>query len=188
MANASVTIDNTETFAMIEGLIKKLEKPEPLLRVIGKYIQSQTKKMFVGIRPDTSGVRGVKWPKLAKSTIQKKLSNKANGLGNQVGAARRPLVATGLMKADLLNPRSVEVSNRGLVYGTDMTNMYNFPYPSVHQTGSKTVPQRRFLFLNETDLNQICNTTKQWIEGTKSTFTEMKMSTKQIYKSKGKGF
>ncbi len=185
---ATVTIDNTETLAMIEGLIRKIEKPEPLLKVIGKYIQAETKKMFVGKRPDTSGVRGVKWPKLAKSTIQKKISNKVSGLGNQVGAARRPLVASGLMKADLLNPRSIEINKNGLRYGTDMVNVYGFPYPSVHQTVTDLIPQRRFLFVNETDLNQICNTVKQWLEGDKSTFTEMKKSTKSIYKGKGKGF
>ncbi len=163
MASSTITIDNTETMAMIEGLISKLKNPEPLLNVVGKYLQANTMKMFVGNRPDTSSVRGEKWPKLADSTIQRKLAQKKSGL--IIGDARRPLVATGKMKDSLLTKAAIRVNKHGLVYGTEVRGRKGFLYPAAHQTGTSKMPQRRFLFVNETELNQIANTTKQWLEG-----------------------
>lgn len=162
-----VTIDNRETFAMIEGLIRKIERPEPLLKIIGSYIQAQTSKMFRGIRPDTSGVRGEKWEPLKKSTVFKKRALAKRGL--IAGNPNRPLVETGALRDDLMAPRAIKIERKGLVYGTDRTNSKGFSYPAVHQTGSlkKHIPKRRWLFLNNDELNQIANTVKQWLDGNK---------------------
>ena len=169
MANASVTIDNAETFNMIEGLIKKLEKPEPLLKVVGGYVQSETIKMFNGPRPDTTAVRGVKWPKLKESTIFKKRAMFKNGKITG-GNPNRPLIESGLLRDDLMSSRAIKIQNKGLIYGTNQRNKKGFLYPAVHQTGTKVghIPQRRWLFLNETNLNQIANMTKEYIESNKS--------------------
>lgn len=177
----SVTIDNQETYRMIEKLIRKIDRPEPLLKIVGKFIQAETKKMFMGKRPDTVGRRGVKWPKLAKSTIQRKLSTKSQterlvkrsdkltkksftkaGVG-QVGAARRPLLASGKLKGSLLKKSAIKIKSKGLVYGTNVTNDDGYPYPAVHQTGGKNIPQRRWLFLTSKDLMQIATTTRDWL-------------------------
>ena len=168
MAYSSVTIDNKETFEMIEGLIRKLEKPEPLLRIIGNYLRSLTAKMFSGARPDTGGVRGEKWQPLAMNTIQRKLSSAKRGLGMQIGNARRPLIATGRLKESLLSASSIKVSHDGLVYGTDVKSNNGFPYPGMHQLGGKNLPKRRFLFINVDELNQIAITTRDWILGVKT--------------------
>jgi phage gpG-like protein len=160
-----VTIDNRETFAMIENLIRKIERPEPLLQTVGKYIQTETNKMFAsGSRPDHSAVRGEKWPVLAESTIFKKRSMHKRGklVGN---SPDKPLVESGLLRDDLAAPRAIKIENGGLVYGTERRNKKGFLYPAMHQTGGKDLPKRRWLFLTETDLNQICNTVKQWIDG-----------------------
>jgi phage gpG-like protein len=162
----SITIDDQETYRMIEKLIRKIDDPKPLLQVIGRYIRAQTKKMFVGRRPDTGGVRGEKWQKLANSTIRKKLAMKKNG--GVAGNARRPLVETGMLKDDLLSNRSIKIKNKGLEYGTDRRSNKGFPYPGIHQTGGNNLPQRRWLFLTKDELMQIAVTTRDWLKGLQS--------------------
>jgi phage gpG-like protein len=168
MAYSSVTIDNKETFEMIENLIRKLDKPEPLLKIIGQYLRSLTAKMFSGARPDAGGVRGEKWPPLKTSTIQRKLASAKRGLGIQIGNARRPLVATGTLKDSLLSDSAIKVSGKGLVYGTDVKSNKGFPYPGIHQLGGTNLPKRRWLFLNNAELTQIAYTTRDWIMGIKT--------------------
>ena len=169
----SVTIDNTETFAMIEGLIMQIERPEPLLKIVGKYIQWLTKKMFVGARPDLKGVRGEKWPKLRKSTRFKKREMKKFGL--ITGNPNRPLLETGHLRDDLIAPRAIRIQNKGLIYGTDRRKR-GFAYPAVHQTGTKDwrIPARRWLFLTVNEINQITHLVKEWLEGERSTLGGMK--------------
>lgn len=168
MAYSSVTIDNRETFEMIEGMIRKLNNPEPLLKIVGKYLQANTAKMFTGPRPDTAGVRGEKWKPLAASTVQRKLASGKRGTGIQIGNARRPLVATGTLKESLLNNNAVKVSGKGLVYGTDVKSNKGFSYPGIHQLGGKNLPKRRWLFINVPELNQIANTVRDWLMGLKT--------------------
>lgn len=161
----NVTIDNSETFAMIENLIRKIERPEPLLKDVGKYIQSETNKMFApGSRPDHGAVRGERWPVLAESTIFKKRAMHKRGklVGN---APDKPLVESGALRDDLSSPRAIQVKNKGLIYGTERRNKKGFLYPAMHQIVGKNLPQRRWLFLNETNLNQICSMVKSFIEG-----------------------
>lgn len=169
MAKSSldITIDNKETFAMIEGLIRKVENPESLLKLIGRYIRVLTSKMFAsGSRPDHSAVRGEKWPELKESTIFKKRNLKKRGLlvGN---SPYKPLVETGRLRDDLISDHSIKIDKHGLEYGTNLKSKKGFPYPAIHQTGGKNVPQRRWLFLNDDELNQIASMTKEWLEGKK---------------------
>jgi len=164
-----VQIDNRETFAMIENLIRKLDRPEPLLKIIGKYIQAMTSKMFApGSRPDRNAVRGEKWPPLKMSTIFKKrlMHKKGKLTGN---SPDKPLVETGALRDDLMSPKSINILNKGLIYGTDRKSKNGFLYPAIHEMGGSKIPQRRWLFLTNDDLNQICNTTKQWIESITTT-------------------
>lgn len=163
-----VTIDNRETLAMIEGLIRKIKNPESLLKDVGRYAQTETNKMFApGSRPDHSAVRGEKWPVLAESTIFKKRAMHKRGKlsGN---APDKPLVETGALRDDLASPRAIQVKGKGLIYGTDRRNKKGFLYPAMHQTGGINLPKRRWLFLNETNLNQICAMVKNFIEGIKT--------------------
>lgn len=163
MDKMSVTIDSKETFAMIENLVRKVKQPEPLLTIIGRYLQAQTTKMFTGTRPDTASIRGESWPKLAESTVQKKLTLKAKGL--VAGNPRRPLVEKGLLKKDLLGAKAIKVKKKGLEYGTDRRSRKNFLYPALHQTGGRNTPQRRFLFITKSELAQIATTVRDWLRG-----------------------
>lgn len=155
---------------MIEGFINRIDKPKPLLTLIGKYIQAETAKMFTS-RPDLRPVRGQKWDKLAESTILRKWDQ-----GKKLAKFRRadrPLVDTGLMRDDLLAPRSIKIKDKGLEYGTERRNKKGVLYPALHQTGTANMPKRRFLFLNENDLFQIGRTTIEYIEGRKDTLKGM---------------
>ena len=159
----SVTIDNKDTLRKIEKLLGKVKKPKPLLTIIGRYIQAQTKKMFIGRRPDINVIRGEKWGKLAEFTIRKKEQLKA--MGKLIGSPRRPLVQTGALKRSLLRKGSLKVDNRGLEYGTEVKSDKGFSYPALHQVGKRKMPKRRFLFITEQELYQIANTTAQWLKG-----------------------
>lgn len=177
MANDPIMIDNEKVFELIEGLIKKMEKPEPLLVFIGKYIQAQTKKMFVTGRPDHHPVRGISWLPLDRTTILKKFRRKGGFSTSKsskvIGASlfSRPLVDTGLLRDDLMAPRAIKVKNKGLEYGTNRRNNKGFAYPAIHQTGGGRnkmhPPMRKWLFLNEFELFQIGKSVVAWLENKK---------------------
>jgi phage gpG-like protein len=158
-----VTIDDREVYAMIERLIKRIDNPAPLLQTVGRYIRVLTKKMFTGARPDTQGVRGEKWDKLAESTLAHKKQLRAKG--QSIGNPARPLVRTGMLKDDLLSKRAIKIKGKGLEYGTDRKSNMGFPSPAIHQVGGRILPARRWLFLRREELMQIAQTTREYLMG-----------------------
>lgn len=165
-----VRFDDREVKKLIDKLSIRVKKPKPLFETIGRYVMSATMLMFRGKRPDTGGVRGVKWDKLAQSTLKNKAAAKARGKAIEID---RPLVRTGKLRDSLARKSALTVSDRGLTYGTNVKSDGNFPYPGMHNVGSNNagknknikIPARRWLFLTKSDLQQILFTTKEWLEG-----------------------
>ena len=149
---------------MIEKLIRKIDDPKPLLRIIGRFIRTQTAMMFRR-SPEIRPVRGVKWDDLKDSTIKKKKSLVKNG---KAISGDRAMIEKGYLRDDLLSNRAIKIKNKGLEYGTDRRSNKGFPYPGIHQTGGNNLPQRRWLFLTKDELMQIAVTTRDWLKGLQS--------------------
>ena len=158
----SVTVDNTALLRDIETKLKVLNNPYPLLKNFGRYSKAVTFQMFSGVRPDTTGVRGEKWNPLKIETIAQKRNLMSKG---EAIAADRPLVRTGELMESLMKDGSVKIRGKGMEYGTDVKSKKGFPYPGVHQVGSEPIPQRRFLFWTDTDLQQMLKMSIDFIEG-----------------------
>jgi len=164
-----ITVDDRQVQKMIGNLLNKVERPKPLMSKIERYVNAITFQMFDGKRPDTSGVRGVKWKKLAPSTIkQKKALAKRGGLASGT-APRRPLVRTGKMRDSL---KVLKRSDRGFEYGTRLKSKKGFPYPGVHNAGGKNgrPPQRPWIFLTRDDFAQIASMTVDFLEDVRKSF------------------
>lgn len=157
-----ITIDDKGTLKMVNELLNRIQNPAPLLKVAANYTQSETRKMFRGKRPDTIGVRGEHWPKLAASTLKAKKAAVARG--DAIEAAR-PLVRTGKLRNSLESKSAIQLSKKGFQYGTNVKSNRGFPYPGVHQVGDPPVPQRRWLFLTKENLMQIAIWCKEYLQG-----------------------
>ncbi|MBU2177662.1 MAG: hypothetical protein KJ556_21430 [Gammaproteobacteria bacterium] len=164
MARSAIDVqfDDKDIYRLVNTLLKRIDNPQPLLKTVGRFIRKQTTKMFRGRRPDTGGVRGEKWPKLAESTIMQKAALKKRGKAIEI---HRPLVRTGALRTSLAASSALKIMRKGLEYGTDVKSKKGFSYPGFHQVGDSRVPARRWLFLNKEELNQIAHSTKQFLEG-----------------------
>lgn len=164
--NRNVTIEDREVHRMINGLIRKINNPKPLLINIGRYTRALTQKMLNDNqpRPDNISVRGKKWRKLAQSTIWEK--RRLYRKGKSV-ALDRPLVRTGRLRDSLNSERAIQIKGKGLIYGTNVRSRKGFYYPGFHQVGGRTrhgrVPARPFLFLQRSELHEIANMTRNYI-------------------------
>lgn len=148
----SVTIDNRETFELIERKLRLLNNPAPLLLSIGRYMRALTLQIMRDRRADNAPVRGESWPKLSERTMMAKRAMQKRGLAVN---ANRPLVLSGKMVNSLKNDSAIKISRNGIAYGTDVKSEKGFPYPGFHQVGDDKVPARRWLFLTTTELRQI---------------------------------
>jgi phage gpG-like protein len=157
----NVTVDNQEVLQMIENKLRLLNKPEPLLQNFGRYSRAVTFQMFNGQRPDTAPVRGESWNPLDIKTVARKRSLMSKG---EAIASDRPLVLTGELRDSLTSDKAIKIHAKGMEYGTDVTSKSGFPYPGVHQVGSGDIPQRRFLFWTDTDLQQMLRMALDFIE------------------------
>ena len=146
-----VEIDSKEVEEMLNMFMSKVKNPKPLMKVVRRYVNAVTMKMFHGPRPDTGGVRGVKWPKLAESTRWAKAAARKRGAAIETN---RPLVRTGEMRDSIKVLR--EDAQGGFVYGTNVRSKKGFLYPGIHNTGGNpNPPQRKWLFLTGLDLRQL---------------------------------
>ncbi len=129
---------------MIDKLLAKVKKPKKLLKNIQRWIHSLTMKMFRGRRPDTTGVRGVKWSKLAPSTIKAKKAKVRRG---KAITAHRPMVETGKTRDSL---KVLGESGSGFEYGTRRKSKKGFAFPGHHNKGKFP-----FLFISKKEYIQI---------------------------------
>ena len=144
-------IDSKEVEKMLNMFMSKVKNPKPLMKVVQRYVKAVTMKMFSGPRPDTSEVRGVKWPELADKTRWAKAAAKKRGKAIEI---TRPLVRTGAMRDSIKVLREDEQG--GFVYGTTVRSKKGFLYPGIHNTGGNpNPPQRKWLFLTGLDLRQL---------------------------------
>lgn len=159
MDSLDIHIETKEVETMLQGLLGKVERPKILLKNVQRYVHAQTTKMFRGRRPDTSGVRGVKWPKLKASTIKAKRAKVARGKGL---VAARPMVDTGKTRDTL---KVLESNKKGFVYGTKTKSKKGFAYPGHHNKGKFP-----FIFLTKTDFAQITKMTVDYLNSVMKTF------------------
>lgn len=145
----TITFEKREAEAMIQRMLSRVQHPKKMVTTWERYVAAVTNQMFHGRRPDTSAVREVKWPKLARSTIEQKAALRKRGLAIEI---QRPLVRTGEMRDSL---KVLKETEKGFVYGTRVRSKKGFPYPGLHNVGGGNVPQRKWLFLNNTDWRQI---------------------------------
>ena len=155
----SIEVETAEVERMLRGLLKKVAKPKPLLKNIQRLVHALTMKMFRGKRPDTSGVRGVKWPKLKRSTIRSKRAKVARGKSL---VAARPMVDSGRTRDSL---KILSQDADGFVYGTNVKSKKGFPYPGHHNKGKFP-----FLFLRGEDFLQMESMTVDYLEGVMKNF------------------
>lgn len=157
----TIEFESKDVEKLLTKILKRVSNPRPLMKTLERYVHAQTMLMFRGRRPDTTGVRGQRWPKLKKSTIQQKLAMQKNG---KAIASKRPLVRTGEMRDSL---KVLVRSQKGFVYGSKTISQKGFPYPGIHQVGTKDgrLPARKWLFLTKQDLSQMIKTTIDYIKG-----------------------
>jgi len=141
-----INLDTRHVEKELEKLLNKVERPKKLVNIFSRYINAVTMQMFRGRRPDVGGRRGVKWPRLAKSTVEQKKLLKRKGKLTGGAAPRRPMVTTGAFRDSL---KVLEKSDKGLVYGTRIKSKKGFNYPAFHNAGK--FPS---IFLNKKDLAQ----------------------------------
>lgn len=151
--STSISIETKEVEKMISTLLKRVERPKPLMENLYKWINSLTKKMFTGKRPDNNTVRGVKWPKLAEKTVNRKKQLVKQGKA----IATRPMVQTGKLRDSL---KKITETEKGFVYGTNLTTTSGFKYPGFHN--STRFP---FLFVKKNEFAQIQKMAVDFLNG-----------------------
>jgi len=157
----TITFEKKEAERLINKLLKRVKNPRKLVKTWKKYVAAVTFQMFKGRRPDTSPRRGVKWPKLAKSTLKQKAALRKRGKAIEI---QRPLVRTGDMRDSL---KVLKETNKGFVYGTRIKSRKGFSYAGVHNVGGKMgrPPMRKWLFLSDHDWRQIVKMAIDYLNG-----------------------
>jgi phage gpG-like protein len=158
MAKPSMKIefDRSQIDDMINRYFQKTTNPEPLLRAVGKFVRTNTLKMFLTKRPDKEAVRGVRWKPLKPATIEQKKRLKKRGLAI---ATDRPLVRGGDLKNSLASENALQIRGKETTYGTDVE------YARYHQEGGKHLPQRKFLFITKDERQAIARMIKKYLQG-----------------------
>jgi len=126
----AIELETKEVQSMLNKLLRKVENPKKLMRNVQRWLHYLTMKMFRGRRPDTTGVRGVRWPQLSMSTIKSKRAKVKRGRSI---VAARPMVDTGELR-DSLKVLS-EDTKGGFVYGSRKKSKGGFSYGGYHNAG-----------------------------------------------------
>ena len=155
----TIKFEDAEVERMVVRLLKRVRNPKKLMAQVKKYVHAVTMQMFSGVRPDTRTKRGQTWKKLKPETIKQKAALKKRGLAIEI---HRPLVRTGKARDSL---KVLEDHPKGFTYGTKIKSKGGFPYMGVHQKGDAKNPQRKSIFLNNTNLRQIIKMTVDYLKG-----------------------
>ncbi len=148
-----IQADTAQVEQMVQGLLNKVERPKPLLKLMQRWMLAVTMKMFRGRRPDTAPVRGVKWPKLKESTIKAKKARVKRG---KSVVAARPMVDTAKLRDSI---KVLEEGRKGFLFGSRVRSDKNFPYPAHHNAGKFP-----WLFLTKKDFDQITKMTVDFLK------------------------
>ena len=160
MDDFSIQFETRETERMIKELLKKVNNPKKLMITLQRWLHSRTMKMFRGRRPDTKGVRGVKWPKLKPATVKTKKALVKRG---KAIVAHRPMVRTGRLRDSL---KVLKSNKKGFEYGTKVKSKRDdFPYPGHWNKGKFP-----WLFLKKQDYIQMTQATTDFLKGKLKSF------------------
>ena len=154
----TVSFDTRKLERRLNHTLKTVKHPRKLMKALQRYVNAVTFQMFNGRRPDTSGRRGVKWPKLKQTTIFAKRALRKRGKAIE---SDRPLVRTGKMRVSLGVLSSAEI---GFTYGTKVKSKSGFPYPGVHNKGGGKIPMRKWLFFTTADFEQMTMMTVDYLK------------------------
>ncbi len=162
----AIHMESEDMNRKIKELLDRVERPRKLLNVAARLFHAFTMKMFRGRRPDTSGVRGVKWPHLAKSTIASKKNLKKHGKLAPGVSPFRPMV----MFAKLRDHLKIQSKGaKGFTYGTNVKSKEGFDYPAHHNFGKFL-----FLFIGGLYHAQMIKATLDYLSGVLKTHSQYK--------------
>src|SRR5882724_6265252 len=143
MADTTYTVSGSDINDLLGTLGERAEQIDYSrpLKSIAVYLASQAKQCF----DQQQSPDGQPWTPLAASTIKRRRKGRKGG-------TPIPLRDTGVMMGSLAGQAlgSVrDIQKAQLIYGTNLKSKTGFPYPSVHQFGSRTVPARPFLGITD---------------------------------------
>ncbi|NES17878.1 MAG: hypothetical protein F6K41_02900 [Symploca sp. SIO3E6] len=137
----SIEFDGRQTKAILKRYKSRVRNLENPLRGWGNWMEQETERQFV-TETDPDGVR---WAALAPSTLAQK---------RRLGYPDSILTRTGKMR------RSVNsvADARGVLIGVDV------PYAIFHQQGTRKMPQRRILGMNDKRRGKLVKLIRVWIK------------------------
>ncbi len=166
MDSLDIHIETKEVETMLQGLLKKVENPKKLMKLLRRVTLALTMNMFTATpRPDTKGRRGVKWPKLKQRTINRRkaiLANPKSKIKLAGKATSRPMVMTGKLRDSI---KVLEENKRGFAIGTREKTKKGFAYPGYHNKG-----RFPFLFLSKQDLVMFQSATIDFLQDNLKSF------------------
>jgi phage gpG-like protein len=153
--NLTISIESDKTKDEIagdlSGLVNRSKDMTPAMRAIGLYFMGTTEKTF------KAEGRPKKWTKLAPSTIQDRIRKgfRPGPILTRTGDLRRSLTQRGAQK------QIFRVTRNSMTLGSSV------PYLSVHQRGTRNVPQRVFIQILSQDVKNVGEIINKYIlEGT----------------------
>ncbi|NER97508.1 MAG: hypothetical protein F6J86_27275 [Symploca sp. SIO1B1] len=137
----SIEFDGRQTKAILKRYKSRVRNLENPLRGWGNWMEQETERQFA-TETDPDGVR---WAALAPSTLAQK---------RRLGYPDSILTRTGKMR------RSVNsvADARGVLIGVDV------PYAIFHQQGTRKMPQRRILGMNDKRRGKLVKLIRVWIK------------------------
>ena len=136
----SIEIDGRQTKAILKRYKSCVRNLEPPLRGWGNYMEQETERQFA-TETDPDGVR---WAALAPSTLAEK---------RRKGYPESILTRTGKMRRSVVSV----ADTRSVLIAVDV------PYAIFHQQGTRKMPQRRILGMNEKREQKLRKLIRVWI-------------------------
>jgi len=136
----SIELDGRQTKAILKRYKSRVRNLEPPLRGWGNYMEQETERQFA-TETDPDGVR---WAALAPSTLAQK---------RRLGYPDSILTRTGKMRNSVV----AIADARSVLIGVDV------PYAIFHQQGTRKMPQRRILGMNDQREQKLKKLIRVWI-------------------------
>ncbi|NEP56008.1 MAG: phage virion morphogenesis protein [Symploca sp. SIO2G7] len=137
----SIEFDGGKTKALLKRYKSRVRNLENPLKGWGNYMQQETERQFA-TETDPDGVR---WAALAPSTLAEK---------RRKGYPESILTRTGKMRNSVL----AIADARSILIGVDV------PYAIFHQQGTRKMPQRRILGMNDKREQKLRKLIRVWIK------------------------
>ena len=136
----SIELDGRQTKAILKRYKSRVQNLEPPLKGWGNYMEQETERQFA-TETDPDGVR---WAALAPSTLAQK---------RRLGYPDSILTRTGKMRNSVV----AIADARSVLIGVDV------PYAIFHQRGTRKMPQRRILGMNDKREQKLRKLIRVWI-------------------------